>query len=314
MAVGVLRRLLTRLAVLLGAGVAAWAYFLGDQTAGGASVAAEAPAPAGRGMVIWAGDGESGLADEWATGNAYDINAGRGTFTHRRSWAGTTRVRRVRRPRAQGTAAYALTVRARDRDPYTRGAQRTELGQNNPDRRMPDRVDRQMYQGQDRWIALQLRIPRSFPKARWNTLVQLKGAGTGNGPFGLALAGGRLILQKSATQKPGSTSLRRVWAQLRHTARDHWIKLLMHVRWSTGADGSYAVFGDLADGRGFRRLRATTRDWTLKYDRDGHPAAVGARFGIYRAAVRRDATVYFDGFNVATTRAGATLRAFGTTL
>ena len=41
---------------------------------------------------------------------------------------------------------------------------------------------------------------------------------------------------------------------------------------------------------------------------------VGARFGIYRLALAQDSTLYFDGFNVATTRAGATQQAFGVSM
>ena len=72
--------------------------------------------------------------------------------------------------------------------------------------------------------------------------------------------------------------------------------------------------GDLADGQGFRQLKGLTPGWTLKYGATGAPVNVGARFGIYRLALAQDSTLYFDGFNVATTRAGATQQAFGVSM
>ncbi len=138
----------------------------------------------GSGQVIWAGDAESPSSREWATGNAFDVNRGNATSMLSGGWSSSTRVRRVSSPVAQGSSAYAVTVLGGDRDAYTSGAQRTEVGQNNASRSFPDGVNRQMTHGQERWIALQLRIPADFPSARWNSLVQLKGAGTGNGPFG----------------------------------------------------------------------------------------------------------------------------------
>ncbi len=205
-----------------------------------------------------------------------------------------------------------MTVDAGDRDAFTSGAQRTELGQNNSARAMADGVDRQMYQGQDRWIALQLRIPGNFPSsANWSKFVQFKGEGTGYGAFGIGWYGGKLRLEKAGSQTYGSANAPDVWVSPTATARDQWLKLLVHVKWSTSGDGFYEFFGDLADGQGFRQLKGTTYGWTLKYGSNGGPMSVGARFGIYREAVSTGSTAYFDGFNVAATRADATLRGFG---
>jgi Polysaccharide lyase/Ca-dependent carbohydrate-binding module xylan-binding len=276
--------------------------------------AAPAPAPAGAGNVVWAADGERTLASEWATGNAFDVNDSKGTSTLSPQWAADTRVRRVTSPVAQGSWAYSITVRGSDRDAYTRSAQRTELGQSNSPRTMSDGVDRQMYAGQERWIALQLCIPADYPSPRWNTLVQLKGEGRGNGPLGIYWENRRLVLKKSDSQIYGSTDVSTVWAAPAATLRERWVKLMVHVNWSTGGDGGYELLGDLADGLGFRRLKAFTPGWTLKYGSDGGAASVGARIGIYREAVGQDTTAYFDGFNVAATRVDASLRAFGEAL
>jgi hypothetical protein len=271
------------------------------------------PAPP-TGEVIWAADAERELALEWATGNAFDVNSGNATSTLNSAWALSSRVRRTTSPVAQGSYAYAMTVRGSDRDAYTSGAQRTELGQNNAARTMADGVDRQMRQGQERWIGFQVRIPASYPSAAWNTLVQLKGAGSGNGPLGVYWENNRVVLKKSSSQTYGSTSIASVWSPATATPRDSWIKLLVHVKWSTGGDGFYELLGDLADGQGLRQLKPLTSGWTLKYAADGTPVSVGPRVGIYRSALTQDATAYFDGFAVGATRADATLRAFGAAL
>ena len=224
-------------------------------------------------------------------------------------------MRQVSSPVAQGQRAYAITVRAADRDAYTSGAQRTEVGQNNGARSFPDGVERQMLQGQERWVGLQVQIPANYPTtSSWNALVQFKGEGTGNGPLSWGWANGKLRFTKSQSQTYGSVNDAPMWESPTTTVRDRWIKLLVHVKWSTGSDGFYEVFGDLADGQGFRQLKALTPGWTLKLGSTGAPVRVGARFGIYRYAVAQDSTLYYDGFNVATTRADATLRAFGESL
>lgn len=263
------------------------------------------------GNVIWAGDGEKPLADEWSSGNAFDVNSSQGTYTTSSLFGSSTRIRQVTSPVAQGTRAYAMTVGGGDRDAYTSGAQRTELGQNNGARTMPDGVNRQMYQGQERWLALQIRVSPNYPSASWNSLVQLKGEGTGNGPLSLYWENGRLMLKKSASQSYGSTNISTVWSPPSATPRDQWLKVLLHVKWSTSGDGFYEFFGDLADGQGFRQLKGRTDGWTLKHSSSGGPVAVGARFGIYRSGLTSTDTAYFDGFNVAATRADATARAFG---
>ncbi len=271
---------------------------------------AEAPNRAQRGGVIWAGDAEAPFSREWASGTAYDVNGGDATSTLEDDWASTTRVKRVSSPVAQGGSAYAVTVRAGDRDHYSSSSQRTEIGQSNP-REFSDGVVRQMKQGQKRWIALQIRVPAGFPEPDWTVLSQLKGDGDGNGPFSVNWEDGRVLLQKSQSQRYGSTDISPVWTPAARSPHDRWLKLLLHVRWSTGPDGYYELFGAVGDGKGFRRLTPRRDGWTLKRDSDGGPVNVGARVGIYRSRIAQDATAYFDGVNVARTRAAATRRAFG---
>jgi hypothetical protein len=274
--------------------------------------AAPAPAPAGAGNVVWAADGERTLASEWATGNAFDVNDSNSAATTNSLWTSSTRVRRVTSPVAQGSTAYAMTVGGADRDAYTSTAQRTEIGQNNSPRTMSDGVERQMYAGQERWIAYSVRIPASYPTvAAWCVINQNKGAGTGNGPLSVHFENGRLGLHKSQSQTYGSTNISPVWTAPSATIRDTWIKILLHVKWSLGSDGSYALYGDLTNSGTLSTLKSETSGWTLKYGSTGGPVSVGSRVGIYRRAQTSNDTMYFDGFNVAATRADATLHAFG---
>ena len=180
---------------------------------------------------------------------------------------------------------------------------------------MADGVDRQMHQGQDRWIGLQVLIPANYPTATWNAIVQLKGEGTGNGPIGIYFENGKLALKKSTTQAYGSTTAFKVWDSSTATARDVWVKLLVHVKWSTGGDGAYELLGDLADGQGFRQLKALTTGWTLKYGSSGAPVNVWPPGSESTAPhSRRTRPRLLDGFNVSSTRTDATLRAFGNAL
>jgi hypothetical protein len=48
--------------------------------------------------------------------------------------------------------------------------------------------------------------------------------------------------------------------------------------------------------------------WTLKYGADDRPGVVQGRFGIYRRAINKTTTIYFSGYNAATTRRAAEAR------
>lgn len=141
--------------------------------------------------------------------------------------------------------------------------------------------------------------------------MQFKGEGSGYGAFGIGWHHGKIGFEKADSQVYGSVNAPDVWLSPTATVRDQWLKILVHVKWSTSSDGFYELFGDLADGQGFRQLKARTNGWTLKYAANGGPVAIGARIGIYRQALSTGVTAYYDGFNVAATRADATLRGFG---
>ena len=271
--------------------------------------AALAAAPA---SPIWSANASRTTKEEWAIGNAYDVNWGAGTFMNAASWADSTRIVQTTASGSLGRA-YRVTVKAADRDKYTSSAQRTEMGQGQAGSwyTLLDGSDRKMYAGQDRWIAIRLLIPASYVSGSWNSITQFKGEGIGNGPFGLDFENGKLILSKSRSQAYGSTRDADVWVARNRTRRGRWLEILVHVKWSMGSDGFYELFGDLKDGRGFRQLKPLTLGWTLKRGSDGKPVAVGLRAGIYRQAVARASSIFYDSVVVAASRDSATYRAFG---
>ena len=87
--------------------------------------AALAAAPA---SPIWSANASRTTKEEWAIGNAYDVNWGAGTFMNAASWADSTRIVQTTASGSLGRA-YRVTVKAADRDKYTSSAQRTEMGQ-----------------------------------------------------------------------------------------------------------------------------------------------------------------------------------------
>lgn len=231
--------------------------------------------------LVWAACGASGLAEEWASGDAFDVRGGAGTICSDIAWGASTRIALVT---LGGRSCWKVTVRDGDRDAFSAGAQRTELGQGSPPRRMRDGVERRMFAGEHRFVGLALYLPAEFTSGDWCTVFQLKGeGGAGNGPLAIALWGGKLILEKSRGQEATLSGLNNVF-QSGVLPRERWIDLVIEVMWSLGSDGFYALHGDLGDGQGFRTLKPRTEGWTLKRAVSGAPA-IGARAGIYRSAI-----------------------------
>lgn len=284
--------------------------------AGLAFVTLAAPASA---SVLYEADASSPFAEEWVSGNAYDVKSGEGTVGSDSGFTSTTRITRVTTPAPPSPFTYAwkTTVANGDADYYDtehepgQKNQRTEMGMGNPTRTMPDGVDREMREGDVRFIAYNLYIPKEFSSGEWAALNQNKGNGaSGNGPLGLYIWNGKLDLRKSTSQETTSTSMTSKYLTPTAVPRDTWIKILIEVKWSTNpANGYYALYANLGDGLGFRTLLAKTTDWTLKNNITVHP-----RLGIYRSKVTAEDgsdSVYWAGFNVATTRPDATQFAFG---
>jgi hypothetical protein len=224
----------------------------------------------------------------------------------------TSRPSRIVQVTKDDRKAYRISVFARDRDRYTSDAQRTELGQGNPARPFGDGTgSRRMRAGDDRWVAEQILIPAGAPTGdQGNAFVvlnQFKIDGPGGPTAALSFEDNRLVVSRAASREPGDVDQ----VDLGRSAvvpRDRWLRVVWHVRWSTASDGLIEVFTDFGHGDGSQRI-AGYRGWTLKQGATGRPALVHPRIGIYRRAVNRDTSIYFSGYAVATSRAGAELSA-----
>lgn len=170
----------------------------------------------------------------------------------------------------------------------------------------PPGVDRLEYQGDTRWCAFWVYFPAAFiAPSNFTNLMQRKGQGTGNGPFGMKLATNTLSLVKSQTQTSGTTDTGTVWSAT--IQRDKWLYFNLGVFWSTGSDGWYEFWGDLNDGQGLRQLKAKTNGWTSKTGTQGQ--AVGLDLNVYRGSSgsgnASQGTIYQTGVAMATTRVEA---------
>jgi hypothetical protein len=252
-----------------------------------------------RDRVLWRAGASRPLIDEWAS----FTEAGRRGATI----SSTSRPSRISQVTKKGRRAYKFTVLAGDRDHYTTNAQRTELGQGNPSRDFSDGTGgRQMRAGQERWVAERILIPRGAPTGDsgdgFFVVNQFKMAGPGGPAVALSFEENRLVVsraEKRVRTSAGSMDLGRTPV----VPRDRWVSILWHIRWSQAGDGLIEFFADL-DGKGLRRF-VRYRGWTLKRPIPSQPLTVHPRIGIYRRTIRRDTSIYFSGFDVAKSRAGA---------
>jgi polysaccharide lyase-like protein len=237
--------------------------------------------------IVWRAGAERGLMREWAN---YSCQRGR----------------RISRVSPGSSGRYAYRVRLYDGD--NSYGERCEMAMGAPMRRgFP--VFRNNTKS---WVAYQVLIPRPWPGYAWryNVITQFKSVADMCGPpLSLHVEQGRMLLFKSADNR-GSCTGWPIWSARMQFGR--WIKLLYHVKWSSNPRrGWVELFGSLHGGR-IQRLMKRRRTFTMKKDSRGRTRAVSARLGIYRdRSIRGDATAYFDGFTIATDRAGAVRGAFG---
>jgi len=237
--------------------------------------------------VEWSADAERPWNEEWAN---HSCQSG-------------DRVSQVSAPRAQGERAYRIDLQDGD---YSYG-ERCELGQANPTRRgFPLHQE-----GQERWVSYQVRLPDEYPieTSDWNGVFQLKGVGDGGPPVNMAVKNGRFILKNS----PYSSSTcceRDLWSG--PATRNRWVKFTVHVKFSPDPDvGFVELYGDL-DGTGQKILMPKKHVFTMRRDESGRAVPSHSRIGIYRnPRISGNAHVFFDGYTVATDRASAERRAFG---
>lgn len=254
------------------------------------------PRPAEAAQTVWTAGGERPLAREWAELSTADVCA-------RTTSPGTasSRVQRVRAPAVQGE--YAYRVRLRDGDRCY--GERAEVGQANPTK--DGFGDRLFRPGDERWIAWRIRLTPGFPTgtSRWQAVTQFKQLGGLGSPvleFDVRRDAWELIAQPA---RPGGGSTRR-W-RLGRAVTGRWVEFVLHVRFSADRGAGFVeLHGDLADGRGYRRLLRRRRTATLKVDPERGVVPSHARIGIYRdEAISGPAELHFDGFTVARTAQAA---------
>ncbi len=249
-------------------------------------VAAAVPATASA-AVEFSSDAERPWNEEWASS----------------SCASGDRISRVATPSAQGERAYRIELRDGD-DSW---GERCELGQGNPGRSgFPTH-----HEGQERWISYQVRLPDAYPVETndWNNIFQLKGAGYGGPPVNMAVEDGQFILKNSPLNS-STCCERELWSG--GALRNRWVRFTLHVKFSPDPGvGFLELYGDL-DGTGQKLLMPKKHIWTMRRDSSGRAIPSHSRIGLYRnARISGNAHAFFDGYTVATDRASAERRAFG---
>jgi hypothetical protein len=252
------------------------------------------------------------------------------------SCASPTRVKRVKRPAAQGRRAYRLRLQDGD-DSF---GERCELGMANTALADIDRVGGSrvlFHNGTESWIAQQIMLdpnvyafcgaecPLDYDGGLVQQLKQTGACGTpANGIVARNLPGAGVVLEhrNSAENDCGNATMKSLWRV--PVRRGEWVRILQHVRWSVDPNVGYVAtwingrpVQPSLDGAAKHVTRAgdevRIHTWTLKdgpsVDRlpqcRSHPCA-HLRNGVYRdARIRGDSIVYVDGTTVADTRAVA---------
>jgi hypothetical protein len=259
------------------------------------------------GRVLWSADAERAAAAEWASSRADPPGPAPCPYSAPPDLTGTTKIRRVTDPAAQGRYAYAITTAHGDNC----DGERTELGQSNPSRAGFE--DRLFHEGDERWISFQVRLAPNFDVRvdTWRVIVQFhQPAGDlGPPPLALQVTNGDFALYKGdANVESGGTVP--IWRAPAHN--DRWIRFTLHVKFSPDpAVGFVELFGNPGSGA-VRALLPRTQTYTMKKDANGVAVPLHARIGIYRNPQGGfgTETAYFDGFTVATSRAAAEANAF----
>jgi hypothetical protein len=270
-----------------------------------------APAPAGRpplppvtdpattSGVLWTADAEHPLDQEWG-GMDTITNCG-DTTTPGVSDPHVTTV-----PGIQGRLAWQLHVGDGERC-FGNSSERAEIANGNPVRHGFE--NRLFHEGEERWIALQIRLEPGFPinDTAWNCILQIKQLGTGGPPIGLEAKRGSLILGGVNSTDPNSVNGSEVGSWPMRVGV--WVPLALHVVFNRDPSiGSVELYGN-PDGHGYRQLQAPTHRTTIKGN--GKPIASHLRIGTYRDDTHRgEEAVSYDGITVANNRQAAESNAF----
>jgi hypothetical protein len=257
------------------------------------------------GVVLWKADAEWPLNHQWA-----EYSTASHCAITSDQVDGDPEVFRESSVVAQGSYAYEFVIKNGDN---CYGA-RTEIGQALPDRGRFSAF-RRFTQGDDRWFSFQVRMGTGFPvdTPNWNVIAQWKQFAWPTvvryPMLALQVYSGAFYFERATGTTAASN--RTVGTRLARAIANQWVKMSVHIRFSTDPSvGFVEVYGD-PDGRGVRRLMRRTHFATLASDLSGNPVPSAARIGIYRnSAITGTAHLYFDGYTVATSRLAAETNAF----
>lgn len=263
----------------------------------------------------WRADCSAAMGDEWARLNAADQSGGNpidpSTYTGNRMTVVSAATHFPNM--AAGTKAYHARMIGHETSTWTAAfGARCELGQHNGGSAPPG-VDRKLYVGEETWIATQFCIDPTFSTVSDSStgfvaLLQLKCTGAGNGPFTMiGFTDNKVHVSKSGIQTYGSTTGgSKPFVHEVATPKGVALKMCMGILWSTGSDGWYEAWADLADGKGYRQIIPRKFGWTSKFASGGGADVVGPTCGLYRGSTYTgDNWIEFAGYNCAATRTDA---------
>ncbi|MBA3474669.1 MAG: heparin lyase I family protein [Rubrobacter sp.] len=261
------------------------------------------PPPAGSG-VLWMADGEDVTENEWA-----ELSTHTNCAVTTKPGITDSRINRVLSPAYKGAYAYKASVQDGD-NCY---GERAELGQGNPTR--SDMLDRLFREGEERWISFDMRLGsdyKTYP-GTWQSVMQLKQMGALGSPvMGMHVEEGQWQLRRTSSDPNNQWPYGFQGKFNLGTAKlNTWTKWTWHVKFSPNSSvGFLEIFADTGDGQGIRQVFGKQFMSTMKVD-NGTTVDSHARVGPYRdPAISGTATVYYDGWTVATDRATAERNAF----
>jgi hypothetical protein len=244
-----------------------------------------------------------------SSASARVLQASTAEHTWNQEWASwscqnSSRFEQVTSPVAEGAHAYKLTVQDGDNS----WGERCELGDGNPGRNgFP-----LMESGDDVWITYSVYLPDNYPinTRNWNVMFQIHQEGDGGcPPIAMHVEEGEWRLFNSSRPTYVLNTVEKWHAPAQ---ANRWTKFTMHLMNSQSDDtGFVELYSDLG-GQGIEQVMPRTYMHTMTARADGSGMINHARVGIYRdPAIQGTSSIYFDGFAIATDRAGAEAAASG---
>jgi hypothetical protein len=251
------------------------------------------------GSIVWKADAEQTIDQEWASSCLSPGPVAPPVLNDPRLTRSATTV-------AKGAFSYRIALNDGD----SCFGERDDVGQGNPTRTGFE--NRLFSNGDDRWTSFQVYLPTDFDAAqsRWQVIAQWKGLGDGGPPLALHVRSGNFVLARSTTNVASDTQTTDIWSG--PAPKNRWVKFTIHIKFSPLiSTGFVELFSDNASAGNVTQVLPQTPAYTMKVDTSGNPIQSHARIGIYRdPLIVGNASIFFDGYTVGTTRAVAEANAF----